>query len=69
MQKQIYMHFAESKHLRQPPPPKKQRQTQQKSEIAGANTTGIRFYPGEVKDSESREKTGTCSLFSEAHPI
>ena len=21
------------------------------------------------KDSESREKTGTCSLFSEAHPI
>ncbi|WP_418175702.1 hypothetical protein, partial [Alistipes putredinis] len=43
--------------------------TKSKYEKAGANTTGIRFYPGEVKDSERREKTGTCSLFSEAHPI
>ena len=55
MQKQIYLHFAEAKVSK----------TKSKYEKAGANTTGIRFYPGEVKDSERREKTGTCSLFSE----
>ena len=57
-QKQIYLYFAEAEYLR-------------RSQRLGSSRDFICILPKRdgVKDTESREKTGTCSQVSEAHSI
>ena len=57
-QKQIYLCFAEAEYLR-------------RSQRLGSSRDFICILPKRdgVKDTESREKTGTCSQVSEAHSI
>ena len=57
-QKQIYLYFAEAEYLR-------------RSQRLGSSRDFICILPKRdgVKDTESREKTRTCSQFSGAHSI